>query len=129
VVSSRQAHSELVVLVAVLDVPSSASAGYIVLVTFAIYIAVAVSAAVTLAANNFFRWLFSLIVICAHCHCCCHCCLHHPPLALPLPIIRDSNLIGVNNFAIHTVIFYLTGLTDIPTLDQIYIAGGSTAIT
>jgi hypothetical protein len=33
-------------------------------------------------------------------------------------------LIGVNNFAIHTVILYFTASTDKPTLDQIYIAGG-----
>jgi hypothetical protein len=43
---------------------------------------------------------------------------------LPSPIIRDSNSIGVNNFAIHTVILYFTASTDKPTLDQIYIAGG-----
>ncbi len=33
-------------------------------------------------------------------------------------------MIRVNNFAIHTVILYFTVLTDKPTLDQIYIAGG-----
>jgi hypothetical protein len=38
---------------------------------------------------------------------------------LPLPIIRDSNSIGVNNFAIHTVILYFTTLMDKSTLDQI----------
>jgi hypothetical protein len=38
---------------------------------------------------------------------------------LPSPIIRDSNSIGVNNFAIHTVILYFTASTDKPTLDQI----------
>jgi hypothetical protein len=43
---------------------------------------------------------------------------------LPLPIIRDSNSIGVNNFAIHTVILYFTASMDKPMLDQIYIAGG-----
>jgi hypothetical protein len=39
-------------------------------------------------------------------------------------IIRDSNLIGVNNFAIHTVILYFITSMKKPTLDQIYIAGG-----
>jgi hypothetical protein len=33
-------------------------------------------------------------------------------------------LIGVNNFAIHTVILYFTALMDEPTLDQFYIACG-----
>ncbi len=53
-VSSRQAHPGLVVLVAVLDAPPSASAGCIVPVTFAVYVAVAVSAAVTVAAADVF---------------------------------------------------------------------------
>ncbi len=54
VVSSHQAHPGLVVLVAVLDALSSASAGCIVPVTVAFYVAVAVSAAVTVAADDVF---------------------------------------------------------------------------
>jgi hypothetical protein len=41
-----------------------------------------------------------------------------------LPIIRDSNSIGINNFAINTIILYFTASMDKPTLNQIYIAGG-----
>ncbi len=40
---------------------------------------------------------------------------HRRPLPLPSPIIRDSNSIGVNNFAIHTVTLYFTASTDKPT--------------
>jgi hypothetical protein len=54
VVSSRQAHPGLVDLVAVLDALLSTSADYIVPVTFAVYVAVAVSAAITVAATNVF---------------------------------------------------------------------------
>jgi hypothetical protein len=42
---------------------------------------------------------------------------------LLLPIIKDSNLLGVNNFAVHTIILFFTALTDKLTLNQIYIAG------
>ncbi len=65
-----------------------------------------------------------MIVVCAHRHCCRHCCLHPRPLLLPLPIIRDSNSIGVNDFTIHTIILYFTALMDKPTPNQIYITGG-----
>jgi hypothetical protein len=54
VVSSHQAHPGLVVLVAVLDAPPSTSVGCIVPVTFAVYVAVAVSAAVTIATADVF---------------------------------------------------------------------------
>ena len=53
-VSSRQAHPGLVILVAVLNAPPSASAGCNVHVTFAVYVAVAVSAAVTIATADVF---------------------------------------------------------------------------
>ena len=53
-VSSPQAHPGLVVLVAVLDAPPYTSAGCIVPVTFAVYVAVTVSAAVTIAAADVF---------------------------------------------------------------------------
>jgi hypothetical protein len=63
------------------------------------------------------------------------CCLGPPPslslllsssllTAVALANYQDSNLIGVNNFAIHTVILYFTASTDKPMLNQIYIAGG-----
>jgi hypothetical protein len=54
VVSSCQAHPGLVILVAVLDAPPSASAGCIVPVTFAVYVAVAVSTAITIAPADVF---------------------------------------------------------------------------
>jgi hypothetical protein len=53
-VSSCQAHPGLVVLVTVLDAPSSVSVGCIIPVTVAVYVAVAVSAAVTIAADDVF---------------------------------------------------------------------------
>jgi hypothetical protein len=123
-VSSCQAHPGLVVLVAVLDAPPSTSAGCITPVAFAVYVAVAVSAAITIAAADVFSAGPFVDCCCAHHHRCCHSCLHRHPLSLPSPIIRDSKLIGVNNFAIHTVILYFTASTDKPTLNQIYIAGG-----
>ncbi len=84
-VSSRQTHPRLVVLVAVLDAPPSASAACIVPVTFAVYVAVAVSAAVTIAAANIFSTgpfscllsvptaiaVTAVVFIAAHCHCPC----------------------------------------------------------
>jgi hypothetical protein len=73
-VSSHQAHPGLVVLVAVLDVLPSASAGCIVPVTFAVYVAVAVSAAITVAADDVFFPLALLV----------DCCLCPPPLLSPL---------------------------------------------
>jgi hypothetical protein len=51
-VSSRQAHPGLVFLIAVLDVPPSTSLGCIVPVTFAVYVTVDVTAALTIAATD-----------------------------------------------------------------------------
>jgi hypothetical protein len=65
VVSSRQAHPGLAVLIAVLDAPSSTSAGCILPVTIAVYVAVNVSAAITVTADNFF--LLALLVNCCLC--------------------------------------------------------------
>ncbi len=50
--SSHQAHPGIVVLIAVLHAPSSASAGCIIPVTIAVYVDIAVSAAVTVAVDD-----------------------------------------------------------------------------
>ncbi len=85
-VSSCQAHSGLVILVAVLDAPLSTSVGCIVSVTFAVYVAVAVSSAITVAAADDFS---------ASPFDCCLCPL---PLLLPLLSSLQPTAIALANY-------------------------------